>query len=107
MVDFEACAVYNYCHGGPIIISTDNLSIPGFFPSLNSDESIDWVVGHILYLSHYDNMLGKRLMFRMHFIMSQLVQRSKHKGSNFATLQHKFQTDADVFQGWHCQDVGC
>ena len=39
--------------------------------------------------------------------MSQLVQRSKHKGSNFATLQHKFQTDADVFQDWHCQDVGC
>ena len=61
----------------------------------------------VLYLSHYDDKLGKRLMFRMHFIMSQLVQRSKHKGSNFATLQHKFQTDADVFQGWHCQDVGC
>ena len=61
----------------------------------------------VLYLSHYDDKLGKRLMFRMHFIMSQLVQRSKHKGSNFATLQHKFQTDADVFQGRHCQDVGC
>ena len=48
IVDFEACAVYNYCHGGPIIISTDNLSIPGFFP--NSDVSIG---RGILYLSHY------------------------------------------------------
>ena len=27
----------------------------------------------------------KRLMLRMHFIMSQVLQRPKHKGTNFAT----------------------
>ena len=43
----------------------------------------------IVKLTMMTTIILKRLMFRMHFIMSQLVQRSKHKGTNFATPKHK------------------